>query len=527
MARRDGALTRGAATLGLVALLLGGAAAGLLMAAAADPQGAVSAFDARLLTVLRFTLLQAGLSTLLAVGLAVPLALALNRNADFPGRTALLRLFALPMALPAIVAALALIALYGGNGWVAAALEPTGIQWPGVFGLHGVLLAHVFFNLPLATRLLLSALAAAPANHYRLAAQLGMGERSLLRFVEWPALAAALPGVALLVGMLCLTSFTLVLLLGGGPAATTIEVEIYQSLRYDFDPARAAVLVAIQLCLAVIAALFAGGTEAAGDAALGEGRPPRRPPAFIRLADVTLILAAALFVLAPLAAIAIAGANADFSRLAGEASVWRALATSIAVASCSSAIAVAMALGLASARKTASQQGSAAASFLDRGAYAILAFPATAIGAGWFLLVNRFADPALAAIPLVVAVNASMALPFAYRVIRPAHDRSRDRNDRLCASLGVSGSARWRLVDWPTQRPALLSAAAFAAALSLGDLGVIALFGSEHVQTLPWLLLARMGSYRTTDAEGLALMLGVACLLLMVLADRLASEKPA
>jgi len=527
MARGNGSLKAGLAPVAFVAVLTGGAAAGLLSAAAANPLGAFEAFDARLWAVLRFTLLQAGLSTLIAVGLAVPLALALNRQSAFPGRTALLRLFALPMALPAIVAALALIALYGTNGWVAGAFRAAGLGWPGAFGLHGILLAHVFFNLPLATRLLLAALAAAPTNHYRLGAQLGMGERSLLRFVEWPVLAAALPGVALLVGMLCLTSFTLVLLLGGGPAATTVEVEIYQSLRYDFDPARAAVLVAIQLCLAALAAGLAGGSETAGDAAVAGDRPRRSPAPVVRFADALLILAAALFVTAPIIAIVIAGAGADLSRLLAEAQVWRALATSVFVSACASAIAVAMALGLASARKTASLQGRAAASVLDRGAYAILAFPATAIGAGWFLLVNRYADPALAAIPLVIAVNAVMALPFAYRVIRPAHDRSRDRNDRLCASLGVTGRARWRLVDWPTQRPALLSATAFAAALSLGDLGVIALFGSEHVQTLPWLLLARMGSYRTADAEGLALMLGAACLLLIVLADRLASETPA
>ena len=42
-------------------------------------------------------------------------------------------------------------------------------------------------------------------------------------------------------------------------------------------------------------------------------------------------------------------------------------------------------------------------------------------------------------------------------------------------------------------------------ALSLGDLGVIALFGSDAVKTLPYLLLERMGSYRTADAAGLAL----------------------
>jgi thiamine transport system permease protein len=61
-------------------------------------------------------------------------------------------------------------------------------------------------------------------------------------------------------------------------------------------------------------------------------------------------------------------------------------------------------------------------------------------------------------------------------------------------------------------------------ALSLGDLGVIALFGSDSVQTLPYLLLARLGSYRTADAAGLALVLGLLCLALMLLAGRLGKE---
>ncbi|MDX1732501.1 MAG: thiamine biosynthesis protein ThiP, partial [Aurantimonas coralicida] len=38
--------------------------------------------------------------------------------------------------------------------------------------------------------------------------------------------------------------------------------------------------------------------------------------------------------------------------------------------------------------------------------------------------------------------------------------------------------------------------------------------------TLPYLLLQRMGSYRTADAAGLALLLGILCLSLMALAER-------
>jgi ABC-type sulfate transport system permease component len=47
-------------------------------------------------------------------------------------------------------------------------------------------------------------------------------------------------------------------------------------------------------------------------------------------------------------------------------------------------------------------------------------------------------------------------------------------------------------------------------ALSLGDLGAIALFGSDRIITLPWLLYQKLGSYRTDDAAGLALLLGIA-----------------
>jgi thiamine transport system permease protein len=51
-------------------------------------------------------------------------------------------------------------------------------------------------------------------------------------------------------------------------------------------------------------------------------------------------------------------------------------------------------------------------------------------------------------------------------------------------------------------------------------MGAIALFGSEDFITLPALLYAKLGSYRSTDAAGLALILGVLCLVLMLPAVR-------
>ena len=160
----------------------------------------------------------------------------------------------------------------------------------------------------------------------------------------------------------------------------------------------------------------------------------------------------------------------------------------------------------------------------DTGAGFVLVVPPIVLGAGWFLALRHVTDVFAIAPVMVVAVNAAMAMPFAIRAIRPAYDAASERHERLCLALGISGWTRLSLIDWPSLRRPLATGFAFATALSLGDLGVIALFGSDSVQTLPYLLLARMGSYRTADAAGLALLLGLVCLMLVVAADWLGRE---
>jgi thiamine transport system permease protein len=470
------------------------------------------------------------LSVALSVLPAMFVARALSRHPSFPGRGLLLALFAVPLGLPAIVAAMGVLALLGRAGYLAGLLSWIGGgPWPGIYGLAGILVAHVFFNLPLAARLLLQALDTIPPDQWRLAAQLGMRGRAGLRFIEWPVLRAALPGVAGLVFMLCLTSFTIVLMLGGGPAATTLEVAIYQALRFDFDPARATVLTLVQIALTVLvaAALARLGADFTGDANLSVARRRPLPASAVETAaNVALLVLAAAFVAGPIVAIVVAGLEAELGRLATETSVLRATATSVVFATLSASIAVAMALGLVMARRVLelSRHGGRASvleKLTDAGAGFVLVVPPVVLGAGWFILLRHTGDVFVYASIMVVAVNAVMAMPFAVRAIRPAHDAASARHERLCAQLGISGWNRLRLIDWPALRRPLTVGFAFAMALSLGDLGVIALFGSDAVQTLPYLLLGRMASYRTADAAGIALLLALLCMALIGLADRL------
>ncbi|MCC0030811.1 MAG: thiamine/thiamine pyrophosphate ABC transporter permease ThiP [Brucellaceae bacterium] len=515
----------GIAALAAVAVLLAGSFTGLGLAAASAPGSDVAGLlgDPFLWSTVRFTLLQAGLSTALSVLPAVPLALALSRNPAFPLRSAIVALLAVPLAIPALVAALAILAVLGRQGLVSDLMVLSGLdRWSGAYGLSGILAAHVFFNWPLATRMLMQALDTIPGDQWRLAAQLGFDRRTAFRHIEWPVMRQALPGIASLVLMLCITSFTVVLTLGGGPRSTTLEVAIYQALRFEFDQGRAALLTVIQLALtgAIVAALWRSGGAFVPDAGLAVARRARRHlPAtpLGRLLDTLAIAAGATVVAVPLATMTVAGLRADLARLATEPAVVDATLTSLALGTASALLATMFAYALVATRSAVSRR----AALFDQGASLVLLVPPIVIGAGWFVLLNRFIDVFSAAPFMVVAVNAAMALPFALRALRPAFDANAARHDRLALSLGIGGMTRLRLVDWPNLKRAFATAFVFAAALSLGDLGTIALFGSDALQTLPYLLYGRLGSYRTADAAGLALFLGLLCLALMLAGEAL------
>ncbi|WP_420408010.1 thiamine/thiamine pyrophosphate ABC transporter permease ThiP [Hoeflea sp.] len=522
---------------GLVALASVGLAlavpVAVLIAVGIEASAGIGADQAGyLIRITRFTLLQAGLSTLLSVGLAIPLARALARRPVFSGRRLLITLFALPLGLPPLVAALGLIEIWGRSGLANQGLALFGVQTPfSIYGLSGILIAHVFFNLPLATRLILPALERLPSEYWKTAANLGMTGPTLFRLVEWPSMRKSVAGAAGLVFMLCATSFTLVLVLGGGPAATTLEVAIYQALRFDFAPGRAVLLCAIQITmtLAIMAALKLISTPVdPGHTSGGAARPDARGGLSL-FADAAVIGLGAFFVVGPMVAIVVAGVAADLVRLVDNALFWRAVITSIGIGAAAATLATVIASLMIRARHSAGDPprglGLRLLSNLSNAAGSLtLLVPPVVLGAGWFLLFGGGAGQLFAPLAAIVVVNALMALPFVMRVVEPAYQTAMARNGRLALSLGVTGINRLVQIDLPAMLLPLATGFAFALALSLGDLGAIALFGSDRIITLPWLLYQKLGSYRTADAAGLALLLGLVTMSLIFFADRFANR---
>ncbi|MEL6840595.1 MAG: thiamine/thiamine pyrophosphate ABC transporter permease ThiP [Pseudomonadota bacterium] len=485
----------------LSAVLVLGLTFGTLAAvfARADTTGGLGPAD---WAAIRFTVSQALVSALLSVVLAIPVARALARR-QFPGRAALITLLGAPFLLPVIVAVIGILAVFGRNGIVNNALGLIG-QEMSIYGFHGVVLAHVFFNLPLAIRLILQGWLAIPAERFRLAATLNA---SVWRMLEWPMLRSTVPSAFLVIFLICLTSFAVALTLGGGPRATTVELAIYQALRFDFDLGRAALLACIQFGLCVFAAAIAWRISMVDAMGAGLDRVVQRWDLGRPVVDYFWILCAALFLLVPLGMVVVRGVPGLVDL---PPSIWSAALRSVLVATGSAALCVAMALSLA-------LRGGALVAVIG---VLPLAASGLVVGTGAFLIVFPFVRPADVALLVTMLVNATLALPFALRAIAPAVAAVRDDFGRLGLSLRLTGWAWIRIVVLPRARRPLGFAAGLAAALSMGDLGVIALFAGEAEETLPLAMYRLMGAYRMEAAAGAALVLLSLSLALFWICDR-------
>ena len=463
------------------------------------------------MAAIRFTIWQALLSALISVGLAIPVARALARR-KFRGRAVLITLLGAPFILPVIVAVLGLLAVFGRSGILAVLLSKFGLSPVSIYGLQGVVIAHVFFNLPLATRIILQGWQAIPSERFRLAEMLGFGPREIARTLEYPMLLRALPGAFLIVFAICLSSFAVALTLGGGPRATTIELAIYQAFRFDFDLARAAVLASVQIALVAVVAVLALRMATGDGMGAGLDRVVRRwdvntVPS--KVLDGAVLLLSTVFLLLPLTMIVLNG-------IAGlgmmPPAIWAALGRSVLVALAATSLTVVLGLAMAT---TSRKRG-----WIDSiGLLGVTVSPMV-IGTGLFLLINPWVRPTDVALAVTVLVNAVMALPFMLRILTPACRAVETDYGRLADSLGMTGWARLRWLILPRIRRALGFGAGLTAALSMGDLGVVMLFANPENATLPLQMYRLMGAYQMQAAAGAGLVLLMASLLLFWGFDR-------
>lgn len=470
------------------------------------------------------TTTQAALSTILSLIVGVALAWALNRL-RFPGRDLIVGLFASAIVTPGLIVAFGLLAVWGRAGWVnEASLALTGqpLEMP-IFGLGGILAAHVILDASFAARILLARLDAIPETRLKVGQSLGLSAFRRFTVIDWPMLGPTLPGLGAIIFLLAFTSFPIVLLLGGGPANQTLEVAIYAAVRLDFDLTGAVqlALVQIAICSSII---LASAAFAPVSAATGRSKPQRWHDAGPVRAMQWLILAiGAVGFALPLSAILIDGIGPGIIDLVQRESFWRALATSLAIGAGSATLTLALALAIAMARAATASR--TARTTIGAPAYAYLAVPAVVLSLGAFLLVRDAGIlPELAAPVVVLIANALLSLPFALATLAPPLEAIATSRGRLIRSLGLGGWSQFRDVEWPLIGRDAGVVVALSFCFSLGDLGVVALFGTENFTTLPLAMYRALGAYRSNDAATIAALMLIITIAAFTLLPRMFSR---
>jgi len=490
----------------------------------------------RFFRTIGWTTLQASLSTVFSIAIGTVLAWALSHQHRFIGRNLYIALLSSALVLPTLVIVLGLVTLLGRSGWVNDLLSLLGsdARMPVLYGLGGILVAHCYFNASFAARSLLGRFESIPVEQRKLARSLGLTPWQRFRLIELPAIAASLPRLAMTIFLLCFTSFAIVLTLGGSPKYNTFEVSIYEAIKLDFDLGRALGLALTQLCIGAFLVII--GTRFKRDntlIAIDRNTAPWTDKGGSRtLQVIILVLFGTAFAL-PLLAVLTDAACASFQNLVDERSFRIALFTSLLLALSSAIVVVVISVLLCSAittltnrQRLGNQRGSTTLlRLLNFSTTLYLAVPSLVLGLGFFLLARRLGgDYYLWALCALITANLLMVLPFAVAILAPAMTKSANRYDKLAWSLGIKRWSRWRLIESALIHREIAYVAAIAFCMSLGDLGVIALFGSQDFITLPWLLYQKTGSYRTDDAAGIAAIMLVLTLAVFVFLPALVSR---
>ena len=464
---------------------------------------------------------QAAVSCVVTVAAGVPIAWVLSRF-RFAGRSFLRTLATVPFVLPTVVIGAAFASFLGPRGLVDA----RGTWW-------AIIAAHLCFNLAVVIRTVGSSLSALDPDQESAARLLGAGPMGAARRVVLPAVLPAIAASGIVVFLFCLTSFGVIVILGGG-SVSTIEVEIWTRATRQFDISGAGVLCAVQL-VAVLATLSVHARitrRTVHGRRVSAGRTTRVPAGVAEWLAVCAA-AAGVFVISglPIAALV------ERSLRVGDSfglSHWQDLgsvtegtmlrvdpvdAVLNSLVSASIAAAAAIVCGVLGARVVARRPGGRA----DRVMLLPIGVSATTIGLGLLLAVGRPPLDLRRSMWIVPIAQAVVALPLVVRSVLPALRSLPDSLGDAGALLGVGPSARFWRIELPAIRSAVVAGAGLAFVACLGEFGATVFLARADRPTVPVAierLMSRPGGAGFGQAMALSCILLVICAVVLVLVDR-------
>jgi thiamine transport system permease protein len=506
--------------------------------------------DRYYLRVIGFTAEQAALSTIASVLLGLPGAYILARF-EFRGKSLIKALTTVPFVLPSIIVVLGFVIFFGNNGFLNRALMAvTGTEEPPLkvlYSMRAIILAHTFYNFPICIRLVSSIWSRVNPNLERAAQSLGARGIRLFLKVTLPQLLPGILAAAALTFIFCFTSFAIILVLGGGPKYSTIEVAIYRLAKVSLDLKAGSAFAIIESILSV--GFMWGYIRLQQRVSFAEktGREQEKRP-FSTLfktpwgmfATLYLIITF-LIIVAPM----LSAVGNSFVRRAGWAgsttlslSWYKRLLfqteTSVFTISYLAAIKNSLFFGLmtivfslpigtliayvTTRRKFPGQSMFDAITMLPLGISAII------LGLGYIKAYQNFPWDITGKWYAIAFAHTIIAYPF---VIRSTSAVFRKINPSLIKAAMSLGASRWQTfwrVELPLIKSGLIAGATFAFAISIGEINATLMLYNPKLTTIPIAIYRLIGSYNYFAACALGTILMLICFLVFLLIDKMGFE---
>ncbi|MDA3808979.1 MAG: iron ABC transporter permease [Spirochaetaceae bacterium] len=485
--------------------------------------------------IIFFTFFQALVSTLLSVAIGIPGAWILSHY-KFPGKKLLKAVITIPFILPSILVVLGFVLFFGNNGLLNQTLSALGFgNLKILYSFKAIIIAHIFYNFPIAIRIIASLWGKIPESQMMAAKSLGAGKVRVFRTITLHQIMPAILTSAMIIFIYCFMSFAIILVLGGGPERSTIEVEVYRLAKVSLDYNKGSSLALIQSSLTLFFMFLYSSLEKLKN--YEEKLLPSSNPEKYRLKldlksffIIFYFIFVLLLIIAPLLSVVLEsfkesrslsgnshfslywykqifdrGNSGTYSKVAFNSlknSLFYAFFTVLLT------IPVSTLVSWLITRKKLKFPGLTELFFLLP-----LGISSVILGLSYMRLSNILPVYFRGNATLVVLAHTVIALPLVIKPILSIFRKVKISLREAALNLGATGFRAFWDIELPLIKSGLLTGATFAFAVSIGEMNATLMLAQPGTTTLPISIYRLISSYKFYGACALGTILMLICLL--------------
>ncbi len=496
--------------------------------------------------IILFTIVQALLSTIFAILLGLPGAWIIATK-NFPGKNILKGISAVPFVLPSILVVLGFVIFFGNNGFlnriIMGITKQTDPPLKILYSMKAIILAHGFYNFPIVLRIVASLWEKLDPTITRAAESLGAGKTKVFFTITLPQIVPAILASAALIFVFCFTSFAVILVLGGGPSFTTIEVEIYRLARIslNMDAAAALAIVGIFITLIFVYLNVHFQADMTHHDQIKQNsemyKKNKKTSPALRSAIAVYILILVLLIAAPVLSVIVKSfiktsggykylTFAAYMEILGQSRgnfglpVYQAIINSLTFAFYS----VIISIILGTAISYILRSGNKISKYLDTLFMLPVSVSSIILGLGYLKTVSSLNISLEGSSLLIIFAHSVIAFPFVTRSVKPVLDKIKPNLLYAALSLGQRPFKVFTEIELPLIKSAIFAGGAFAFAISIGEMNATILLADKNTLTIPIMIYRLIGAYNFTAACALGTVLIVITGLSFILMDYFGSH---